>query len=167
MSPRALLYDPELRPARDLYDVLDDLLRADPSAVVTASQLATVLGVSDRHVRRLAARLEAAGWLARGPQVGRSSGSTWTPLRRPRPVSRPDLDARPGTLKAGPGCPPSPRDSLVRNRAGEEAEAAAAAPAPWCGRCDSAGYRFVVDELGLNPRRCPACHPASTMPAPF
>lgn len=163
MSPRALLYDPELRVARDLYDVLDDLLRADPSAVVTAPQLAAVLGVTDRHVRRLAAKLEAAGWLERGPQVGRSSGSTWTPLRRPRPVA----DVRPRTLKAGPGCPPSPGAHSSKDRGREEAEDRAASPARWCGRCDSDGYRFVVDDDGRNPRRCPTCHPAFTSPAPF
>lgn len=163
MSPRALLYDPELRPARDLYDVLDDLLRADPQGAFTAGQLAAVLGVHRATVQRWAALLEQRGWLERGPQVGQHGGATYRPLRRPR--SR--TDATPGPREVSHGCDASPRDALVRNRAGEEAEADAAAPAPWCGRCDSAGYRFVVDELGLNPRRCPACHPSSTMPAPF
>lgn len=37
----------------------------------------------------------------------------------------------------------------------------------WCGRCDSPGYRFVVDDDGRPLERCPLCHPASTSAAPF
>lgn len=45
-------------------------------------------------------------------------------------------------------------------------------PAPrqdagWCGSCESAGFRFVVDEDKNPLYPCPRCHPTSTTEAPF
>lgn len=164
--PTALLLDEAVPPgAVRLWALLDDRLRARPSEVFTASQLGALVLVSRATAERWAGALEAAGWLERGPQVGQHQGVSYQLLRRARRVT----DATPGRREASQICDTSIGLHREESRVGLEQEGTrgAAAPAPWCGRCDSAGYRFVVDDDGRNPRRCPACHPASTMPAPF
>lgn len=39
--------------------------------------------------------------------------------------------------------------------------------AGWCGSCDSATFRFVVDDDGLPQHPCPRCHPTARQAAPF
>lgn len=36
---------------------------------------------------------------------------------------------------------------------------------PWCGDCDSAGFRWVVDDDGQPVRKCPNCHPETVRSA--
>lgn len=176
--PTALLLDETVPDgAVRLWALLDDRLRSRPAEVFTSSQLGALLLVSRATAQRYASALEAAGWLVRGAQVGQHQGVSYTPLRRARCVT----DETPGPREVSHGCDTSTAPSMYRARVGRDQEeqgargvvgwsTGSAAPSPstrWCGACDSPGYRFVVDDDGRNPRRCPACHPASTAPAPF
>lgn len=164
MSPRALLYDPELRPARDLYDVLDDLLRNDPDGTFTAAQLGAVLGVTRATVQRWAALLEQAGWLERLAQVGQHGGAGYRPLRRPRCLN----SGTPGPREASQIWDASARGPYKEPRGREEEEGSAASPAaqPWCGRCEDPHSRGSYDAAGAF-TKCRTCHPTYAGPAPF
>lgn len=187
--PTDLLYAPAVSArARDLWAILDDICRQQRSVDLPTAALAAAMDLTPRHLRRLVAELVDAGWLHVTTGNGRASVSRFTPLGRARPdlVGSVDDAVDPGRERRTSMSPfsRSKADIYVRlsgadtstPRGRQEAEGQtslelstpdAGAPrlAPWCGQCDSDGYRWVPadDDTWI---RCPRCNPTTAAARP-
>lgn len=169
MVPRDLVYSGLPPRAQRLWMVLDDLARSDAAAAVSQAELAGVLGLTDRQIRRLTAVLVEAGWLATH-RVNHYGALHYEPLRRARPVDK-HRTPMSGVLRSAPDADVRCSRAAPLHRAHEEEEGrgllgvvdngGAARRPPWCGSC-SEPTRLV--EVGDRVARCPSCHPL-TVPA--